>query len=93
MNLYHVECPELGCMDVFAHDRDKVVELMSIYLALNHAKTVMYWVNEATDPMLLNSKERSMLLQAAGLDVQGFGIRKEDRWEIIPFWEYPFPHK
>jgi len=93
MNLYHVECPELGCMDMFANDRDEVVELMNVYLAFNGAEHIAYRVYGATDPMLLNLHDRTMLWEAAGRNQHGFGIRSQDGWTIIPVWEYPFPRK
>lgn len=93
MNLYHVECPELGCMDMFANDRDEVVELVNIYLAFNGAEHIAYRVNGAIDPMILNRQDRAMLLDAVGRYEHGFGIRDEAGWSIVPVWEYPFPGK
>lgn len=80
-------------MDVFAYDRDEVFELVNTYLAFNGAEHISYRINGATDPMLLNRQDRTLLLEAAGRDVHGFGIRGEDGWSIIPVWEHAFPQK
>lgn len=93
MNLYHVECPQLGCMDIFANDRDEATELFNFYLAFNSAGNITYRVSESLDPMQLNRKERSMLLEAANRNIYGFGISTEDGWLIMPVWEYPFPRR
>lgn len=63
------------------------------YLTFNFAEKVEYPVGNATDPMLLDRKARSMLMDAARRDTKGFGVLKADGWRIIPVWDYTFPDK
>lgn len=40
MNLYHCECAELNCLNVFAINKDRAEKLIKMYLTFNYAENV-----------------------------------------------------
>lgn len=48
MNLYHCECAELNCLNVFAIDKDRAQFLVKVYLEFNYAEHVKYRVGKTS---------------------------------------------
>lgn len=90
MNLYHVECAELGCMNIFADGRDEAETLVKTFLEFNFLTEVEYTVGEAIDPMHLDRASREYLLGACARNTPGFGVFEEGHgWKIAPAWNQP----
>lgn len=94
MNLYHCECAELNCLNVFAIDKDRAEFLVKVYLEFNFAEHVKYRVGNAIDTMHLDRKSREFLMGALARNTEGFGVFVEEHgWMIAPMWKYPFTAK
>lgn len=94
MNLYHVECAEVTCLNVFAIDKERAAALAKIYLEFNFAEGVKYTVSDVIDPMQLDRRSREFLMGALARNAEGLGVFVEGRgWLISPTWNYPFPTK
>lgn len=92
MKLYHVECPELGCMNIFAIGREEAEALVKSFLEFNYLTEVEYTVGEAIDPMHLDRASREYLLGACARNTPGFGVFEEGYgWKIASAWNQPVP--
>ena len=94
MNLYHVECAEVTCLNVFASDAERAGFLAKIYLEFNYAEGVKYNVGDAIDPMQLDRRSREFLMGALARNTEGLAVFVEGRgWLITPTWSHAFPTK
>lgn len=92
MNLYHVDCAEVTCLNVFAPDKERAGNLAKIYLEFNFAEGVKYNVSAAINPMELDRRSREFLMGALARNAEGIGVFVEGRgWLISPTWNHPFP--
>lgn len=90
MSLFHVECPELGCINIFASGRDEAEALVKAFLDYNNLGDYKYTVGDAIDPMHLDRASREYLLGACARNTPGFGIFQEGYgWKIAPAWDQP----
>lgn len=71
MNLYHVECAEVTCLNVFAIDKERAGALAKIYLEFNFAEGVKYTVSDVIDPMQLDRRSREFLMGALARNAEG----------------------
>lgn len=94
MNLYHCECAELNCLNVFAINKDRAEKLIKVYLTFNYAENVEYSISDAIDPMHLDRRSREFLMGALARNTEGLGVFVEGRgWLISPTWNHPFVSK